>query len=599
MKYEITKGLRKHLTEKFGLAADASDDTIRNLVSEKLMSEEMTIKTLRDLTASDATVKVKAMIAEEVGSQFTAFEDRFTKNIQTMLGIKAAGSDGANTGTPSNPTGEITGQPSTTKAHDVTGTTSPASTAAATTPAGSKGMAVMASAASAAGTGEGLNGGAGGGTATVDMIRVKSAVERYDDTRTAATYAQSGSDRMVKHFGNRRVSFGGGVHGNIGGDLAERYLDMPTDRQKAIAGVWLKHMIIKSCRQSGRHVPGNYTLNEHERDLLNYAVHECKFVGPHGYRGGDRDTTDATFWLSGEKAYNDLQRKALLDDSTSGGLEAVPIEFDDLAILTPLLSGEVFPRVRTIPVTRRRIEAASIGNPNFTWGVGEGSPIGLFTTDSFISAFDNTIFPVTGAMEIGMDFMADSPLAIGTIIQNNYGSAFRKEMDNVLCTGDGTTQPEGVFTASGLTTITPGAGAGGVPQVGDYESLIRAVPKEFRNEAGRNNRSFLMTDVSYFRVRGIPVDSSADERRIFGMDHENYRVFDLDVAINGSLTNAQQAHVCWNRYRLYRRAGLETKIVDNDRESVLRNTMMLALRARFGGALDHSSAASKITAGQV
>ena len=46
--------------------------------------------------------------------------------------------------------------------------------------------------------------------------------------------------------------------------------------------------------------------------------------------------------------------KTLIDDATSGGLEAAPIVFDDMVIQTPLLNGELFPLVTTVPLDRGR-----------------------------------------------------------------------------------------------------------------------------------------------------------------------------------------------------------------------------------------------------
>jgi HK97 family phage major capsid protein len=230
-----------------------------------------------------------------------------------------------------------------------------------------------------------------------------------------------------------------------------RYLDMPSERTKAISGAWLKHMIGRAFRNGGRPVPLKYRMSELDQRLVEYAVHECKFVGPYQY---DETSEEAKHWFSGQKLDNDLYRKALLDDSTSGGLEAVPVEFDDVAILTPLLNGELFPFVNVRNVTRRRIEGFSIGNPTLQWGSGEGTQISLFNTAAFIAGFDNNIYPVTGAIEIGLDFEADSPVGVGDMIQSRYGESFRKELDNVVAIGNGTSQPQGVFNAASTTTVS-------------------------------------------------------------------------------------------------------------------------------------------------
>lgn len=404
-------------------------------------------------------------------------------------------------------------------------------------------------------------------------IRVKSVVEQFSDNRTAATFDHSSNEYLKKSFGGRQVS-------DHVKDLGYQ-IDMPTERSKAIAGAWFKFLALK---QSG--CPAHIKMTELDNQLVQYAVHECKFVGEAG-----------RFDLTAERLVTPEMRKAVLDDSTSGGLYAVPIEFDANFVLTPLLNGQLFPFVDLTNVSRRRIESFKIANPTMYWGVAEGTAVAPFDTASFISSFNNNIYPITGAMELGLDFLNDSPVNIGAVIVQRYGQSYLKSLDDVIANGTGTNQPEGVFNASGVATVTPSASAG-TPTVGDYEGLMFGVAKEFREEAGMppNSRAmFIGTDTSYSRARGIQVNSSSDARRIFGMDQQSYQLFNYRYAINGSAGNTKIGFFCMNRYRMYRRQGLEVQIVTQDWTLAKQNKQGLILRARFGGALDHASAGAKIT----
>lgn len=528
----ITPELRKHMVEKFSVAADASDEDIRKSVGDKIVAGELSLDTVKELTtpkASDAETKVASMIEASVQ--------------KALAGLNLGNSQAQQ----------------------------PAAPSAGNAPAGTGAKAYG----SASGSDD-----AGSFNASYDQVRVKSVVEQFNHNPTTATWDKSSNQFLAKSFGGRDcASFIEGLPYN---------LDMPTERSKAIAGAWMKHLAIRSM---GGNVPSHLKLTELDRSLINFAANECKFTGE---VGGVEYT--------GEKLANPLHIKAVLDDSTSGGLEAVPIEFDAAIILTPLLTGELYPLVSQTVVTRRRIEAAKIGNPTMTWGTDSGTAIGLFDTDAFISAFDNTIHTVSGAMEIGIDFLADSPVAVGQVIVQRYGQVFLKEMDYVIAMGDGTSQPEGLFTASGTATVTPSS-AGNAPTVGDYEGLMFGVNKAFRQEAGipPNSRAvFIGNDTSYSRARGIPVDSSNDARRIFGIENEmDYRLFNYRYAIQNSLSNVKYGYFCLNRYRLYRRQGLEVQVVSGTDWTLARqNKQGIVVRGRFGGALDHSGAGAKITAGQ-
>lgn len=556
---KITPELKSHMVEKFNLPADATEDVIRKAVSEKIVSGELSLDDVQRLTvvkATEAEQKIQGIVEAAVAKALAG------------VGLQAKGGDGA--ALPTDKAGALR--------QDAGNGTAAGS---AGTSVAQKGYAMAANAGTAA-TFESDSG---------DFnVRVKSVVESFRDVKTAATWDKSSNEFLRKEFGGRSVNefwSGAGVNS----------FDMPTERSKAISGAWFKHLVNKAYRKSGRTVPYQFQLKDLDRKLIEYAVHECKFVGPIGYHGGDRDSDNADFWCEGLKLESDLMKKAILDDSTSGGLEAVPIEFDANLILTPLLTGELFPLVDVRQVTRRRIEGTKMSNPTLSWGTASGSTISLFDTDSFISAFDNTIFPCSGALEVSRDFLSDSPLDIGNVIVQRYGAAFLKEMDTVIAEGNGTSQPEGLFTASGVSTVTPVGGNGTAQQIGDYEALYFNIGKEFRTEPGARF-IYLANDVTYKRARGLPVNSSSDARRIFGMEQGDYRIFGHPFRVVGALDNNQIAGVMINRYVLYRRAGLEVRVVTEDATLARQDKQLIVVRARFGGSLNHSSAMVKITAGQ-
>lgn len=523
--FTVTPKLKQYMVENHGVANDATDEVVNKTIADLLLEGKLDIAKVKELTKADAdaaTKKVSEIVDEKLGKLDKYFSDLDAK----LEGLA--------------------------KTH---GNTESKEAKEAVEKAYESGAA---------------------------SVRVKSAVERYDDTRTAATFDKSSNPYLAKAFGGQSIT----KHME---DLPY-VLDMPTPRAKAIAGAVFKKKALDAMREAGRHVPEAFRMNEHDRELLKYAAHECKWVG---------DFSGHTYDAENLK---EMHIKAILDDSTSGGLEAVPIEFDAAVILTPLLNGELFPLVNITTVTRRRIEATKVGNPTMSWGPADGTAIGLFNTDTFISAFDNNIHPITGAIEMGEDFLADSPLAIGSIVVRNYGERFKQEMDHVIALGDGTTQPEGWFTTSGVTSVTP-TSAGNAPTVSDYEGLMFGVGKEYRQEAGMppNSRAvFIGNDTSYSRARGIPVDSSSDARRIFGLDEHIYSLFGFKYAIANNLTNPYYGFFCMNRYRMYRRQGLEVKFVtsDTDWQLARENKTGLVVRARFGGAPELAGAGAKIITGQ-
>lgn len=395
-------------------------------------------------------------------------------------------------------------------------------------------------------------------------IRMKKPVERYNQTTTAAIYgAKSARAGMPATFMGRG-------------------LDVPSEADLAVSGAYFKYCVQQSA--GGSQVPRGLRMTEHDKQLMEYAIHEEKWtgmlkgVGMHGEIKVDN------------RKLSNLEIKALIDDSVSGGLEAAPIVFDDAVISTPVLHGELFPKVSVTPISRgRRIEAFSIGNPTFS-AVPEGTAVTPFDTTSFIAAFDNTVFNAVGAMEIGLDFEDDSPVNMGALVVQRYGEKAMEWLDEQIAIGDGTTEPQGVFNASGITDIgNPAGGAGAAAQIDDYEALLFGLAKQFRPAADKNRACFISNDTTYRRARAIAVGSS-DARRVFGMDHESYRLLDHPHSIQNSIGNASCGFFNLKHYRMYRRLGMQVRVESGGKELATKNLLLVIVRMRWAGRLEQGGA---------
>lgn len=402
-------------------------------------------------------------------------------------------------------------------------------------------------------------------------VRVKGAHEAYSTTKTAARYGD-----------NYKHAFLRGQQAQLGG----RPMDESSQLDKAIAGAWFKYSI--NAAAGNQQLPRGLKMTDHDRDLVNYAMRKCAWSG---IINGTGSESHGAIKVDGRKL-TDFEVKALIDDSTSGGLEVAPIAFDDAIILTPLLHGELFPLVNVVNISRgRRVEGASIGNPTFA-SVAEGTALTVFDTSSFVSAFDTTIYNAVGGMEIGLDLEEDSPVNLGSIVAQAYGEQAMKWLDDQIAAGDGTTEPQGVINASGIGSVSSTNGSSGPPTVGDYEGLMFGVAKQFKNPADRDRTVFIGTETSYQRARAIAVGSS-DARRVFGMDHHAYNLLGHNYKINEGIGNANVAFVNLRHYRMYRRLGLNVRVETGGKELAQKNLSLVVVRMRYGGQLEQGGAAAK------
>ena len=412
------------------------------------------------------------------------------------------------------------------------------------------------------------------------VVRVKAAVERYDDTKTALTYpATTKSGRSTGMAGRPVFDFGGGQ--------SPRPLNVPSERDKAIAGAYAKFLIASSQR-GGSKTFGFAALPEHDRDILLWTMENADWSGHSGQ--GDPNYAD----IKGRLTPN--QQKALIDDATSGGLEAAPIVFDDQVIQAPLLNGELYPLVNVIPLDRgRRVEGVSVGTVTGSWGGVDDTAISLFNTASYVSAFDTTIFRWEGAIRIGLDFLSDTPIDFGALITAQYGERLLEDLDDVIATGNGTTQPEGIMTKSGTTSVA----FGGATSLGNYESLLFGINKAERKANMRASTVFVGNETSYERARALPVGSS-DARRLGGSqatiggvsDYVDYTWMGHPYKINESLANTQIFYAVLARYRMYRRRGLTIRTSTEGDTLMRANEMLIIALARFGGALERGACAA-------
>lgn len=399
-------------------------------------------------------------------------------------------------------------------------------------------------------------------------VRVKEAVESYTHHRTAMIYPERTKRGTLHPLAGQQAA----MHG--------RPLDLPSQRDKALAGVWTKFQILAATSKFGGSTRLAWErLTDHEKSLLHFLVEEE--LWDDSVDGVDRARKGYPGGL-----------KQLIDSTPSGGIEACPIVFDDLVVQAPLLHGELYPLVNEVPLDRgRRIEGVATGTVTGAWGGIDATPISLFGTNNYVTSFDTTVHRWQGAIEIGLDFLSDSPIDFSKHVTEQYGERLLEDLDDVIAAGDGTTQPLGVLNSAGTTVAF-----GGAMSLANMEALRFAVAKQEHRPNLIHTAVFCGTETSYRRAIGIPV-SGTDTRRVFGTltgpAYDSYTIMNKPFKINASLTNEQIWYAVLGRYRMYRRKGLTVRTVTEGQTLGLRNTMLVIVMARYGGQLERGAAAAR------
>lgn len=410
-------------------------------------------------------------------------------------------------------------------------------------------------------------------------VRVKRSVEAYSHKPTALTY-KSGHSKLL------------GLH-----DTPMQYngkdVNRTTDRSKALSATWLKFQLF----------PDN--LTEREKDMIHWAMHHEKFCIPNK----DNDT-EAKFltdqqrqavWDFNMNFYRNGHLKAVIDDSTSGGENAIPEFFDMDMIVTPTLAGENIPSFcNVVPVPRgTAAQNFTMGRPTIAAANTEGSAVGLFSTSSFIAAHDTTFFRAAGYIEIGKNYALDAHPRLVDEIQSEYLNSVRLWFNEQIMTGDGTTEPQGITVAGGTTDVTPATPTTGAWVLNDAFDILFGVGKAHREKGGRGNAIYVMSDTTYQRFRRIATGVTGDTRLVFGDSIESYELFGHPVLIEeAGMTNQDVVFCQMKGYRLYIRQGPRFVREDGGTTLVRSNSFIVGVDVRAGGQLDLGAFAAVVDGGQ-
>ena len=537
---ELTEALRRYVRETFGLKSDCTDDQIRDAVMTNLKSGTLSMDKLADLSKkqADGLAQLDTRIAGVVDAKLKPVNDTLAvmaESLKTLVGVKT--DDAA----------KVAEKAAADKLAEDAKAAASSQAKSANDP-----YAILIE---------------GHKASRSDTVRVKPVKEMYNTSKKDACFPEYTKNGLKHGYAGQQAV------------LAGRPMQHASEFEKAQLGSWLKWQLGR-----GQSAPAWTKMTDHDKDLFKWLVNEEEFYAI------DSDDSVKRVKLS--------DRKDLLDDATSGALEIAPIVFDDMIMLTPVLNGELFPKVKVVNLARgRRVEGASMSNPTFTSGTAEGSAITPFDTTAYVAAIDTTIYPVVSAVKVGMDLEDDSPIGISDTLVMQFSEKMMEWLDNQIANGDGTTEMEGVFVASGTVAVAP-ALLNGPQTVGDYENLYFGITKPFRTRGQYGNAvSFLANDVSYKRSRQVPVGSD-DARRVFGMDHASYRLLDTPYLVQNDIANTKIACVNLAGYRCYKRLGMTVRLEQAGATLALANERLIVVRGRFGGRLMLGGYAAVCTAAQ-
>lgn len=225
---------------------------------------------------------------------------------------------------------------------------------------------------------------------------------------------------------------------------------------------------------------------------------------------------------------DELVRKALSEGSDSAGGYLVPAEYRaELVRRLPELS-ELFPFVRQVPVITDSGEYPKLGTDvSVTWGRAENEAID--ETDPEFTHLQWTVRNMSAITFLSRELVSDANPGIVETITALFSEAVACERDRTIALGNGTTQPEGIYSAAGLGSVA-------IDGALTYAKLVEikfALKRKYHRSA-----RWVMNSVNLQRIAGLSDENKQPIFRDALVTGETPRILGRPYSIQDDLPNS-------------------------------------------------------------
>ena len=225
---------------------------------------------------------------------------------------------------------------------------------------------------------------------------------------------------------------------------------------------------------------------------------------------------------------DEVVRKALSEGSDDAGGHLVPTEYRaELIRRLPELS-ELFPYVRKVPVITDSGEYPKLSSDvSITWGRSESSAI--TETDPVFTHLTWTVRNMSAITYLSRELVSDANPNIVETITTLFSEAVAAERDKMIAIGSGSNQPQGIYSASGLSSVAVGGAL-------SYEKLVE-LKFALRRKYHRNAR-WVLGSTNLQRITSITDDNGLPIFRDALVAGETPRILGRSYSIQDDLPNA-------------------------------------------------------------
>ena len=152
-------------------------------------------------------------------------------------------------------------------------------------------------------------------------------------------------------------------------------------------------------------------------------------------------------------AHDGAAVKALSEGTVTAGGYLVPDDFRAEVVMRTNELSVLHPRAFRFRTSLASVKLPSLATDvEMSWDEAENAA--LDESDAVFGQTSFTIHRMNAITYSSRELLADAAVDLVDLLTQIFADAVSRERDKVICIGDGSTQPEGIFSASGVTSVS-------------------------------------------------------------------------------------------------------------------------------------------------
>ena len=284
---------------------------------------------------------------------------------------------------------------------------------------------------------------------------------------------------------------------------------------------------------------------------------------------------------------DEIVRKALSEGTDSAGGYLVPNEYRaELIRRVPELS-ELFPHVRRIPVISDSGQYPKLSTDvNITWGRAENAA--LTATDPVFTNLSWTVRNMSAVTTLSRELVSDANPNIVETITQLFSEAVSAERDKMIAIGggSGSSQPEGIYSAAGLSSVA----VGGALTYAKLVELKFALSRKYHR-----NARWVLNSTNLQRITGITDDNGQPIFRDALVAGETPRILGKEYAVQDDLPDAAILFGDLSQYFWFDREAMAIESTSTGGDAFVKHQVAVKVIERCDGKLALAEAFVKAT----